>query len=1284
MNLTRILLLTLIFAMSGFTACSQTFQTLFSFANTNGAIPTGLTLGKDGNFYGLADSGGNTNLNFGYGYGTVFRLTPNGQLTTLVYFNNTNGASSLAAPTLGKDGNFYGTTFQGGDLSLNFTYGDGSIFRLTPNGNLTTLVKFNQSTIGANPAGLTPGNDGTFYGTTQIGGSNGDGTIFRVTTNGTLTTLVNFSHNITGADPIGLTLGRDGNFYGTISQGGGSNSGTVFQMTPGGTLTTLVTFSGTTDGAYPLAPLALGNDGNFYGTTHQGGDLKLNNKRGFGTIFKITTSGQLTTLVNFNGTNGASPTTLTLGNDGNFYGLTDSGGNTNLNYGYGYGTVYRLTPNGQLTTLVYFNNTNGATPSGLALGKDGNFYGTTRAGGRGNFGTVFRLLVQAPDVARPTVSIVSPTFNQQWSNATFTVTGKAADNVAVSTVLYSLNSGPWLNATTANGWTNWTGSLTLTPGTNTVQAYAVDTSGNHSTTNTVSFEYVVLMPVTLQIYGQGLPNPNSGSLSPNYTNGTRLVLNQNYSLTAMPAAGFAFTNWSDGSGKMLTNGPTLRFTMAPSLSLRANFKDGIAPTLSIVSPTFNQQWSNATFTVTGKAADNVAVSTVLYSLNSGPWLNATTANGWTNWTGSLNLTPGTNTVQAYAVDTSGNHSTTNSVSFEYVVLMPVTLQIYGQGLPNPKSGSLSPNYTNGTRLVINESYSVTAMPAANFAFANWTDGSGKMITSGPTLRFTMAPSLSLRANFKDGIAPTVSIVSPKFNQQWSNATFTVTGKAGDNIAVGNVLYSLNSGPWLNATTANGWTNWTGSLTLTPGTNTVQAYAVDSSGNHSTTNTVSFEYVVLMPVAVQVYGLGVPNPKSGSLSPNYTNGTRLAINEDYSITATPAAGFAFTNWTDGSGKVLTNGHILRFIMAPSLSLRANFRDGAAPTVSIVSPKFNQQWSNATFTVTGKAGDNIAVGNVLYSLNSGPWTNATTANSWTNWTGSLNLTPGTNTVQAYAVDSSGNRSTTNTIRFEYVVLMPVTAQVYGLGVLNPKWGSLSPNFSSGKSLPVNEKSKVTARASHGFAFTNWTDGSGKVLTNGHTLQFIMTTNLALHANFVDTTRPTLSIVTPKTRQKLTNGIIVADGRATDNAAVQAVYYSLNGSAWSAAVLATNSSQWSATLILTPGTNTVLAYALDTSGNASTTHSVTFEYQTAAQPQIVAQASAALAEEQTAPAILEALAAPANGQFALSITGTAGQTYVLQVSTDLLNWSSVATNQSPFTFVDTDAAKYPQRFYRSISLP
>ena len=607
------------------------------------------------------------------------------------------------------------------------------------------------------------------------------------------------------------------------------------------------------------------------------------------------------------------------------------------------------------------------------------------------------------------------------------------------------------------------------------------------------------MPLTLQIYDQGLPYPKSGSLSPNYTNGTQLAVNESYSLTASPAASFAFANWTDGSGKLLTNGNTLRFTMAPNLSLRANFTDGTAPTLSFVSPTLNQQWGSPTFTVSGKAADNVAVAHVFYSLNNGSWVNATTANGWTNWNGSLTLTPGTNTVRAYAVDSSANCSATNSVSFEYVVLMPLTLQIYDQGLPYPKSGSLSPNYTNGTRLAVNESYSLTASPAASFAFANWTDGSGKLLTNGDTLRFTMAPNLSLRANFTDGTAPTLSFVSPTLNQQWGSPTFTVSGKAADNVAVANVFYSLNNGSWVNATTANGWTNWTGSLTLTPGTNTVRAYAVDSSANCSATNSVSFEYVVLMPVTLQIYGQGLPNPKSGSLSPNYTNGTRLAVNENYSLTASPAASFAFANWTDGSGKLLTNGNTLRFTMAPSLSLRANFTDGTAPTLSFVSPTLNQQWGNPTFTVTGKAADNVAVANVFYSLNNGSWVNATTANGWTNWSGSLTLTPGTNTVRAYAVDSSANCSATNSVSFEYVVWMPVTLQIYGQGLPNPKSGSLSPNYTNGTQLAVNENYSLTASPAASFAFANWTDGSGKILTNGATLRFTMASQPVVEGKF-----------------------------------------------------------------------------------------------------------------------------------------------------------------------------------------
>ncbi len=310
--------------------------------------------------------------------------------------------------------------------------------------------------------------------------------------------------------------------------------------------------------------------------------------------------------------------------------------------------------------------------------------------------------------------------------------------------------------------------------------------------------------------------------------------------------------------------------------------------------------------------------------------------------------------------------------------------------------------------------------------------------------------------------PKLSIVSPTLNQQWSNGTFTVTGSAGDNVAVGHVFYSLNGSAWTNATTVNNWTNWSGALALTPGTNTLQAYALDTSGNPSTTNTVTFEYIVLQPLAIQVSGLGVSNPKWGSLSsgsyttwvllgshyyitsgqlPGYTNGTLLAVNQNYALTATANAGFAFTNWSDGHGNILTNGPTLRFTMATNLALNANFLDITKPKLSIVSPTLNQQWSNGTFTVTGSAGDNVAVGHVFYSLNGSAWTNATTVNNWTNWSGALALTPGTNTLQAYALDTSGNPSTTNTVTFEYIVLQPLAIQVSGLGVSNPKWGSLS---------------------------------------------------------------------------------------------------------------------------------------------------------------------------------------------------------------------------------------------------
>jgi uncharacterized repeat protein (TIGR03803 family) len=304
-------------------------------------------------------SGYGTRFNVTTNLGTVFRVTTNGTLTTLYSFLGGNdGANPYAGLTLGNDGNFYGTTYGGGITNSTYLRGMGTVFKVTTNGALTTLVAFN-STNGTYPeAALTLGNDGNFYGTTSTyGGCNGVyGTVFQITTNGALTTLVAFNYTDGAYPAAALTLGNDGNFYGTTWCGGSSYYawGTVFKVTTNGALTTLVECASDTE-QYPVAPLVLGNDGNFYGTAKQGGS------GGVGTVFRMTTNGTLTTLAAFNSTNGAYPYAgLTLGNDGNFYGTTESGGSG------GYGTVFRLLlPPGITLQPQSQTNTAGATATFL-------------------------------------------------------------------------------------------------------------------------------------------------------------------------------------------------------------------------------------------------------------------------------------------------------------------------------------------------------------------------------------------------------------------------------------------------------------------------------------------------------------------------------------------------------------------------------------------------------------------------------------------------------------------------------------------------------------------------------------------------------------------------------------------------------------------------------------------------------------------------------------------------------------------------------------------------------
>ena len=413
-------------------APAQTLTTLVNFNFTNGDDPAaGLVQGTDGNLYGTTYSGGA----YVFG-GTVFRISPEGTLTTLYSFcpslicNGGDATSPVGALVQGTDGDFFGTAFAGGAgtyCGTNYGSGNGrgAIFKVTSSGKLTTLYNFCSQpncTDGANPeGGLILGSDGNFYGTTSDGGANspsacdglyyyGCGTVFKITPKGVLTTLYSFCGQANCADGYSpyaaLVQSTDGSFYGTTYDGGTGNEcqsgtffgcGTVFKISPAGNLTTLYSFciqANCPDGNNPSAGLVQGTDGNFYGTTLLGGSYQQGEPVGFGTVFKITPGGTLTTLHRFVESDGDSPSaSLVQAKDGNFYGTTLEGGG-----GSGRGTIFEITPGAAFTTLYIFcadgdpNCPVGTEPGApLMQATNGILYGTNTQIGSGGGGTVFSL-----------------------------------------------------------------------------------------------------------------------------------------------------------------------------------------------------------------------------------------------------------------------------------------------------------------------------------------------------------------------------------------------------------------------------------------------------------------------------------------------------------------------------------------------------------------------------------------------------------------------------------------------------------------------------------------------------------------------------------------------------------------------------------------------------------------------------------------------------------------------------------------------------------------------------
>lgn len=369
-------------AAIGPSAHANDYAVLHSFSGSDGTWPMGdPRLDDGGNVYGTTVIGGGSACG-GDGCGTVYKLAPDGTLTTLYAFTGGHdGSAPYGGLTVNRStGDLYGTALGAG------ANGWGVIYKIAANGTETVLHNFAQSE-GSNPIGrMIRDAFGNFYGVCQYDGGGGYGSVFKLTTDGTFTVL----HTFTGKDGgfPNSTLRRDsaGDLYGVTNVGGDYAQGVVYKIAADGTFTVLHSFAGS-DGQYPAGGLARDKSGNLYGTAEYGGGGP-----NLGVVFKLAPDGTYTELHAFSGgQDGSGPYGDLLINNGQLYGTTWLGGGTGCG-GLGCGTVFKIGRSGDERILHRFTgapNDGANSYVGLANGKNGVLYGVTQIGGADNMGTVF-------------------------------------------------------------------------------------------------------------------------------------------------------------------------------------------------------------------------------------------------------------------------------------------------------------------------------------------------------------------------------------------------------------------------------------------------------------------------------------------------------------------------------------------------------------------------------------------------------------------------------------------------------------------------------------------------------------------------------------------------------------------------------------------------------------------------------------------------------------------------------------------------------------------------------